>query len=844
MKPLYWREGLTSEQAALRLSSFGYNEIAPAKKTGLWALLVTVVTEPMVFLLLVCALLYIFLGDLSEGLMLAASILLIIGIAVYQEYNTEKTLTALRNLASPRAWVWRDGQKKQIDSREVVVGDVLFLSEGDRIAADGRILEQVNLMVDEATLTGESLPVSKSLWQGQAAAKPGGDLAPWVFAGTLIIKGQATVLVTAIGLDTQIGQIGKGLAILQPEKTGIEKETKAIVRIIAVVAISFSIVVLIGYLWSGHNFVASLLPALSLAMGILPEEIPVVLAVFMALGAWRLSHKKVLARRGLMIEALGSADVLCVDKTGTLTQNKMTVACLSLGDDLLTLHKRLKKTPAKFHHLIEAAVLASSDDPYEPMELAMRELARKNGVAKDLEAGLWLLQKEYPLENDLLAMTRVWHHQHSRQVMISAKGSPEAIISLCHLQGAEAKKAEAQFQALADQGYRVIGVARAKAEFRLLPAKQHDFTFELLGFLGFADPIRPEVPAAIEECALAGISVKMITGDYPATALRIAQQIGLDTKAGCLTGEQIDQLNLAELEQRVPVVNVFARIVPAQKMKIIQALKANGHIVAMTGDGVNDAPALKAAHIGIAMGKRGTDVAREAAGLVLLDDNFASIVAGIRQGRQIYDNLRKAIGYLLAVHLPILGLAVVPVLGDWPLALLPIHIVLLELIIDPTCSIAFEREREELNIMKRPPRPMQEKLLNARVTALSLLYGLLGMFIVLFVYRWALAWWPEAAARQAVFVALLAVNLALLLVARSDRQTLWRLLKNPNPSLLLVAVFIIVVLAVITNWPAAQHVMAFADINGAGAPIFLGTMILMIAGSEVAKAFFKLLANK
>lgn len=691
--------GLSSKEVSERLRSFGYNELPSSKPKNIWRIAFEVMREPMFLLLISCAVLYMLLGDYQEGVILLSTISIIIGITFYQYRKTERALEALKNLASPRALVIRDGIEIRIPGREVVPDDILVLHEGDRIAADAVVIQCTNLMIDESLLTGESIPVSKV----EVKEEPTTDSS--AFSGSLIVRGKGLGKVTATGTRSRFGEIGVSLAgIKEDPDTRLQKEMKLLIRKLFILGVLLSILVIILFYLTRGNFLQSLLNGLAASMAILPEEFPVVLTVFMALGAWRLSRHDVLTRKSSAIETLGSATVLCSDKTGTITQNKMEVKVLYDGVDIHEVQGSIPDHQG-INTLLAAARDASEPDTIDPMETAIHAVSKQLTALQKNNR----LIKEYPLRSDLMAMTRVHDKSIDMRLNVSAKGAPEAIFKLCRMSEQEILRHLTIANQLADRGYRVIGVAAAHHHTADLPELQEDFIFEFLGLVGMEDPIRPEVPQAMKECERAGIKVIMITGDFPVTAKSIAIQAGMQSGT-ILTGDQLASMSDIELQKIISSVNIFARVVPEQKLRIVNALTANKEIVAMTGDGVNDAPALKAAHIGIAMGKKGTDVAREASSLVLLDDNFASIISAIRLGRRIFDNLQKAMSYIMAIHVPIIGLTLLPAFfTSLPLLLMPLHIVFMELIIDPVCSVAFEWEREEKGIMDRPPRSPDKK---------------------------------------------------------------------------------------------------------------------------------------
>ncbi len=821
-------KGLTSDEAAEKIRTGGYNELPDAKKHGIFGIIVEVIKEPMFVLLVASGLIYFILGDMTEGIMLMSFVFVIIGITVYQEQKTERALEALRNLASPRALVIRDGEQKRIAGREVVTGDMLILVEGDRIPADGVLISSNNVSVDEALLTGESVPVRKISWTaGEHTERPGGDDQPFVYSGTLVVQGQGLVEVKSTGARTEMGKIGTVLQTVEQDETRLKGEIARIVRTIAIVGIFLCTIIVVVYGISPGNWIEGLLAGIILAMAILPEEFPLVLTIFLALGAWRISRKNVLTRQVPAIETLGSATVLCVDKTGTLTQNRMTVQSFFAGGQLCDHDATGKNSVDEIcHEVAEFAILACKKDPFDPMEKALIQLREGDfGKTEHIHSG-WELIVEYPLSPDLLAMSNVWRSPVGNDYIIAAKGAPEAIANLCHFNETQQQALAIDINTMAAQGLRVLGVAKAMFTQTELPSGQHDFTFTFLGLVGFADPVRPQVADAVKECYTAGIRVVMITGDYPLTAKNIARQIGFDDTDTCITGAELDAMSDEDLEKRIRSVNIFARVVPEQKLRIVNALKNAGEVVAMTGDGVNDAPALKSADIGIAMGGRGTDVAREASSLVLLDDNFTSIVAAVRLGRRIFDNLKKAMAYIFSIHVPIAGMSLVPVLFNMPLILLPVHIVFLELIIDPACSIVFESEKEEQNVMKRPPRHKEEGLFTKKTLVLSLLQGFVVFAVVLGVYVTALGrGFGDAEVRTLTFTTIVIANLCLILTNRSWSETLVTTLRTPNKAMVWVCSGTLICLALVLFIPALQNLFMFGIVP------FVDILVCIVAGA-------------
>ena len=659
--------GLSEQEAAARLAADGTNELPRQSRRTVIRIAVQIFREPMFQLLIVAGLTYLAIGDLSEALMLLGFAVVNVLIALYQESKTERVLEALRDLTSPRALVVRGGVRRRIPGREIVRGDLIILNEGDRVPADAVVLSGAGIEVDESLLTGEAIPVRKAIWNGTAIeARPGGDDLPLIYSGTLIVRGHGLAEVRSIGIATEIGQIGKALGEVPTEPTALHVQTRRLVKVIAAVAFALSVVVLCLYVAYRGTWLEGLLAGITLAMSLLPQEFPLVLTVFLVMGAWRIAQRRVLTRRSAAVEALGAASVLCTDKTGTLTLNRMTVVALMIDQELHEI-EHATELPESLHALVEYAILASEPSPFDPMERAFLELGQHYLARTEHLHADWDLAHEYPLDPALLAMSHVWKAIDRDDYVVAAKGAPEAVADLCHLDEVRHAELRQWVARMAARGFRVLAVAKASYNGPALPPTQRDFLFEIVGLIGLVDPLRPGVREAIADAAAAGIKVAMITGDHPVTARAIAEQAGLESSGGVIIGDELASMSNIELRERVKTVRIFARILPEQKLRLVEAFKANGEIVAMTGDGVNDAPALKAAHIGIAMGGRGTDVAREAASLVLLDDDFASIIAAVRLGRRIYDNLCKAMAYILAVHVPIAGLSLLPLIFGWPL---------------------------------------------------------------------------------------------------------------------------------------------------------------------------------
>ncbi|WP_404300904.1 cation-translocating P-type ATPase [Alicycliphilus denitrificans] len=800
-------QGLSSQEAAARLAQDGPNQLPGSAPKSTAAILREVLTEPMFLMLLAAGGTYLALGDRGEALFLLGSVAVIIAITLLQERRTQRALEALRDLSAPRALVVRDGAEQRIAGREVVCGDLLVLHEGDRIAADALLLDG-QLEVDESLLTGESVPVAKL---------PAAQL----FASTVVTRGVGLARVQATAGRTAVGRIGADLAATEAPPSPLQQRSRRLVRALGALALLLAVAqVLLGWWWNGRPLLDSLLSGIALAMALLPEEIPVILTVFLALGAWRIAQLQVLTRRITAVETLGAITVLAVDKTGTLTQNRMAVT--GLVTPARHWHAEgAAELPEDFHRLVEFAMLATPGDPFDPMEQAIQRFGhdwlRGTEHVHDGREPVF----EYALSGEILAMTRVYTSTAPALHLLATKGAPEAVADLCHLDEARRGAIRAQVEALAECGLRVLGVACGRwtgqpGRAQAWPPSQHDFDFEFLGLLALADPPRPEVPEALAQCRAAGVRVVMMTGDHPATARAIARQVGLSERPEVLTGGDLEALDDATLRERLRRVDLCARLKPAHKLRLVQLLRAEGAVVAMTGDGVNDAPALRAAHVGIAMGERGTDVAREAAALVLLKDSFAHIVAAVAQGRRIDDNLRKATRFVFAVHVPIVTLALAPTLLQWPALLLPVHIVLLQLLIDPACAIVFEAEPEAADLMRRPPRPVTDSPFALKALRLPLLQGLGIAALLLAAQAWLLAQgWSAAQGRAVMLGALVPCVLLLILAQRDPARPLWRRAPAANPWLRPMLAAVGLLLAALLGLPGLRDLMR---VEGAGLP--------------------------
>lgn len=802
-------QGLTYEEAAARLGRDGYNELPDRDTRSFRRILADVLKEPMLSLLLAAGGIYLTLGDRVEAGILLLFATFSVLVSVIQEARSERVIAALRNLASPRALVVRSGVPVRIPGRDVVRGDLLLLEQGDRVPADARLVQAADLQCDESLLTGESLPVDKRAGEDAYAA---------ILSGTLIVRGAGRATVVATGAATELGRIGGKLAAIDPEPPRLRAETAAIVRLAGLGGLSVALAVTGLIALSGSDWLQAALAGIATGMAMLPEEFPVVLTTFLAMGAWRISRVRVLARRPAAIETLGSITILCSDKTGTLTCNQMEVDRVWLPSGETASLKGGEALGEAFHSLLQSGALASAVLPTDPMEAAIHRVRDAGATAlPPLHPPGWEMVRQFGLRPELMAMSNVWSlGNDDGPLMIAAKGAPEAVARLCRLGRDARKRLTAAADAMAEDGIRVLGVATARAGAHAIGTDHLAHRFALSGLIGFADPLRAGVRDAVAECRKAGIRVIMITGDYPVTAGAIARQAGL-ADGSLLTGSEIDAMDDTALAVSLAEATVFARITPMQKLRIVETLKRRGEVVAMTGDGVNDAPSLKAAHVGIAMGGRGTDVAREAAALVLLDDNFTSIVEAIRLGRRIYANIRKAVAFIVAVHVPIAGLALLPLVLGQPLLLGPIQIALLEMVIDPACALVFEAEKENSGTMRRPPREPDARLMSGPLLRASVLQGACVLGVVAGIYLWGLRQgMPPAEVRSQTFLTLVLSTLALIQINRGSRGNGPRLQMPSNRLFLwLIGVTGAFLAAVLFN-PALRSALQFGNVSALG----------------------------
>lgn len=765
MKNINWN-GLNDEQVNQTLEQVGLNQLEQKKKEPFYIKILHIVMEPMFLLLLVAALIYFFLGEPGDGLIMITFVLVIIAIEAIQEWKTDQTLNALKDLSAPKIRVIRNGKSEEILSQHLVPNDLMLIEEGVKVPADGFVIRANDLRINESSLTGEAEAVWKTIADSKTTTTEDYWREDYVYTGTLVTTGSATILVDKTGSKTEYGKIGNHLASVKEEPTLLDRQIGKLVKICAIIAFIFlSLVTLVTFFSSTDaplksRVIESILSGITIAMAMIPEEFPVVLTVFLSMGAWRLAKKNSLIRKLPAVETMGAVSVLAVDKTGTITENKMSVTKVWPIDSNVE------------ERLIEVMGLASEIDPYDPMEIAMLEYDQAHGWDKEKLFNGELIT-EYPFTDELKMMGHVW--KRNKKIEVAVKGSPESILTISNLTLEKKQEILSIVDEFAKKGLRIIAVGEQIIQtVEDIPNNVESCQLTLLGLIGLSDPPRKGIAADIEHCRKAGIKVVMITGDNGITAGAIAKKVGISNADHYLTGIEIDNMTDEDLMNIVSTVNVFSRVTPEHKMRIVRAFKESGEVVAMTGDGVNDAPALKYADIGIAMGQRGSEVSREAADLILLDDNFSTIVNTIKDGRRIYDNIKKAISYIFIIHIPIALTALVgPMLGipQMSLFLLPVHVVLLELVIDPTCSVVLERQPSERGIMERPPRNAKESILTKKLLFKSLVQGLVIFIISFTTYFLTLQQdlVNDEKARTMGLVVLIVANLFLVQVNSSDQ---------------------------------------------------------------------------
>ncbi len=824
---LHHMNGLSQQQVLENRNRFGSNAMELQEERVLLNVLKEIVLEPMFILLLIACVIYFVTGSYQEGTIMLISIFLVAGISIFQEYRSRNAVQALKKLSQSHVKVIRNGIEEDILIEEVVVEDIMMIEEGEIISADGVLLQARDFSINESILTGESFAVFK-------------NTDATVYRGTLVASGNATARVTAVGLNTRFGEIGLAVKEVKVEKTPLQKQIKAFVKkMVWIGAAAFVLVIMVKYIQTS-DMLHSLMHGLTLAMSILPEEIPVAFSTFLALGAFRLLKNKIIVKQPQYVETLGAATVVCVDKTGTITENRMSISGLYDGSTKriidVTDNGNKDLLPKE---LIEFAMWSSETKPFDPMEQAIHQLYVETAL-EDKRTGYQQVH-EYPIGGNPPMMTHIFQNQ-SEEVVIAAKGAPERILRQSNLADDEVKEIEHQALEYASQGLRVLGVGKAVWDGKDWPDVQDRFRFTFLGLIAFQDPPKENIRETIETFRRAGISVKMITGDYAETALAISKQVGLSDNDEVISGAEVLKLEPQELQSKLSRVNIFARMFPEAKLKVINALKESGEVVAMTGDGVNDAPALKAAHIGIAMGQRGSEVAKGAASLILTDDDLAHMTDAVALGRKIYDNLKKAIQYIVSIHIPIILIVMLPLLLGWAFTEIftPVHVIFLELIMGPTCSIIYENEPMEPGTMERAPRQMSATFLSFRQLITSIIQGLLITAACLGVGYYGLAEGMEDAyVRTLIFITLLFSNIFLTLVNRSFRYSVFTTIRYSNALVPLIIGITLAFIAVVLTVPFMQQLFGLLSLSWNMIGLCIGAAFVGTFWMEPVKAMFK-----
>jgi Ca2+-transporting ATPase len=817
-------QGLTDEAVKSSRKKYGENSLDYRKDNSFLDALKSIAQEPMVILLMVAASIYFASGNKGDGIFMVSAIVLVASISLYQDSKSRMALEKLKSLTQPNSQVIRNGVVLEIPSEELVVGDSLMVEEGNTIPADGTIVHSNDFSVNEAILTGESLSVFKDAAQ----------LNNKIFGGTTVASGLAIATVTEIGNKTQLGSIGKSLESIQEEKTPLERQIFSFVKNMSIWGgIIFLLVWGINYFQS-QMVLESLLKALTLAMSVLPEEIPVAFTTFMALGAYRLMKMGIVVKQMKTVESLGSATVICVDKTGTITQNKMELAKLfTLDSGELVLAEGPLNNFQK--ELVTLAMWASEPIPFDPMEKALHEAYV--GIASMDQRPFFKMIHEYPLGGKPPMMTHIFENGQGNRI-IAAKGAPEALMATSKLNEAQKKQIMDILTKLGSEGYRMLGVGQADFIGFEFPEKQQDFHFSFKGLVAFYDPPKDNISQVLKDFDRAGIQVKLVTGDNPSTSMAIAKQIGFPGYEKSMTGEELMQLQDAELQQKVISTQVFTRMFPEAKLRIVNAIKANNQVVAMTGDGVNDGPALKAAHIGIAMGKKGTEIAKQAASLILVDDDLSKMVDAIAMGRKIYGNLKKAIQYIISIHIPIILTVFIPLALGWayPAIFSPSHVILLELIMGPTCSIIYENEPIEKNMMTQKPRPFTTTFFKFKELITSIVQGLVITLGTLSIYQFAVFHgYNESVTRTMVFMVLISANIFLTLVNRSFYYSLWTTLKYKNNLVPLIIGITSLLAALLLFAPPLTRFFEFETLNTHQLAISILVGVISVLWYELVK---------
>jgi len=793
--------GLTETQVNANRLKHGRNTVLTAKSNVFLITLKEIVIQPMFILLTCAALLYFLTGQSQEAIIMLVAIVFVTGISIYQENKSRSAINALKKLSTPKAKVIRDGHTIKIPSDEIVIDDMIVVEDGNLVPADAQVIEIHDFTVDESILTGESLPVSKNLTPPENI----------IFQGTMIMTGSCVAKVIAIGSETAFGQIGQSLQEIEVTKTPLQQQIKNFVTRMAWTGVAAFLVVWGINYYLSKSILQGLMHGLTMAMSVLPEEIPVAFSTFMALGAYQLYKRKVIARSPHTVETLGAATVICTDKTGTITENRMTLS--AIYDFTTNKTYDYTKESFQFNTVLEYAMWSSEIEPFDNMEKSIHQ-AYTSTVTADKRPDYALIH-EYPLSGNPPIMTHVFN-DHKTNSIIAVKGSVEGVLKQCKLTANQIEEIQNKTREFASKGYRVLGVGRSNADIQKLPHSQHDFEFEFLGLVAFYDPPKKNIQYVLEQFYNAGLKVKLITGDFAETVVALANQIHFRNGLTVLTGSEVMKMDKQELRQKVNSVNIFARMFPDAKLKVIEALKANGEVVAMTGDGVNDGPALKAAHIGIAMGLRGSEIAKQAASLVLMDDDLIHMVEAVALGRRIYENLKKAIQYIISIHIPIILIITIPLLLSWKFAdfFLPIHVIFLELIMGPTCSIVFAREPIESDSMQKTPRKMTSSFFSLSELTLSIIQGMAITIACLGLgYYFMLTHHNEAEVRTVIYTTLIFSNIFLTLVNRSFHYSIFTTLKYKNTLLPIIIFASLSVFFLIIYYQPVRNIFQFVELR-------------------------------
>lgn len=786
--------GLSIDELAKSHSKYGYNQLKEVNKNPILGFAADLIKEPMLLLLIAVSAIYLIVGQYGDAVFMMIALVAVSGISFYQDSQSRKALIELEKLNEPLSTVIRNSQVQEVPTHELAVGDLCIIEEGKMINADGKIVHSNDFSVNESSLTGETYTVYKNQDSEDNM----------VYSGTIVISGLAIFKVEQIGGSTKLNQIGASVNEIEYQKSPLSIQISGFVKSMAVIGIIIFLMVWVFSFLLTRNLMTSLLNGLTMAMSVLPEEIPVAFTTFMALGAWKLMQKNIIVKRSSVIETLGSTTVICTDKTGTITENSMQLNQLYLFKNN-RIYKSDEFQNPDLDELIEYAMWSSEPVPFDPMEKTLHKIyeqTQNTDLRKDYQ-----MFYEYPLDGKPPMMTHLFQDNSGNRI-IAAKGASEAILKVCKLTESELDLLSSVLKELGKKGFRVLGVAKTKYESNDFPKNQQDFDFKFLGFTIFYDPPKAGIEKVFQQIYDAGIKVKVITGDNPDTTLAVASQSGIRNKSKVIEGTEIEGLSEEKLIEISEKNVLFARMFPQAKLAVIKALKNKGEIVAMLGDGVNDAPALKVAHIGVAMGIKGTEIAKSAADLVITNDNLDRLVVGIAEGRRIYSNIKKAVQYIVSIHIPIILTVSLPLLLGWiyPMIFTPIHVIFLELVMGPTCSIVYENEPMEKDTMLRKPRKMTETFLSIKELSISIVQGLIITAGILFIYQYCVKTGSsEGITRAMIFSNLIFANILLSYVNRSFYYSVFETLKNKNKLLLWISIIVLLALFAILYLPVFSN---------------------------------------